>query len=324
LDELRGNGLILHHWDADGICSARLLLEYLSDKAAINRTPVLGNYYLTQRELDEYTKFDFIIIADMSLPRQDVLALAEKAKIGIFDHHLGEEIKEVFHYNPVITGKNPDYYPSASWIINTYLGNDPNLFAFLGVVGDHEKKIQDNPVFASLLNDFCQEKDIGFDDLLTMVQLLDSNYKIGDKTGVENAPRFLLSKGSPQGILNHKGWQKNLTDLTVAVEKQLQDAPEEIHNILLKRMHTPYNIISTVTRRIFWDTGKTAVVINTGFFEEFDQFYVRSNQPLEKLIEKGKRMGYKCGGKREVFGAIVPRNQTENFMTQVIEFLTKH
>jgi len=322
LDELRGNGLILHHWDTDGICSARLLLKYLSDKDLINRTPILGNYYLTQEELEDYGNFDFIIIADMSLPREDVLALAKKAKICIFDHHLGEEITEVFHYNPIIKGEDPEGYPSASWIINTYIGNEPDLFAFLGVVGDHEKKIQDNPVFFTLLNDFCQGKDIEFNDLLTMVQLLDSNYKIGDKKGVENAPRFLLTKGNHQDILDNKKWQKNLTDLTVAIEKQLQDAPKEINDILVKRMHTPYNIISTVTRRLFWDTGKTTVVINTGFFKEFDQFYVRSDQPLEGLIEKGKLLGFKCGGKREVFGAIVPRDQTENFMTQVIEFFT--
>jgi len=87
-------------------------------------------------------------------------------------------------------------------------------------------------------------------------------------------------------------------------------------------MDTPYNIISTVTRMIFWKTGKTTVVINTGFFKEFDQFYVRSNQSMEDLIKKGKNIGFKCGGKREVFGAIVPKNQSENFITQVIEFLT--
>ena len=183
LDDLRGNGLLLHHWDTDGICSAQLLLEHLSDKDLINKTPVLGNYYLTQEEIDEFRDFDFIIIADMSLPKQNILTLAEKAKIRIFDHHLGEEITEVFHHNPVIKGKDPNKHPSASWIINTYLGNKTNLFALLGVVGDHEKKIQDNPVFSGLLTDLCQEKKLGFDDLLTIVQLLDSNYKIGDKKG---------------------------------------------------------------------------------------------------------------------------------------------
>ena len=322
LEDLSGNGLLLHHWDTDGICSAQLLLEYLSDKDLINRTPILGNYYLTQEEIEEYSNFDFIIIADMSLPRQNILTLAKKAKIRIFDHHLGEEITEVFHHNPVIKGKDPNHYPSTSWIINTYLGNDPNLFAFLGVVGDNEKRIQDNPVFFGLITDFCQREDIEFEDLLTMVQLLDSNYKIGDKKGVENAPQYLLTYGNIRDILDNKKWQKNLSNLTVAIEKQLQEGPEEINSILLKRMDTPYNIISTVTRMIFWKTGKTTVVINTGFFKEFDQFYVRSNQSMEDLIKKGKNIGFKCGGKREVFGAIVPKNQSENFITQVIEFLT--
>jgi len=322
LDDLSGNGLLLHHWDTDGICSAQLLLRYLSDEDLINRTPILGNYYLTQEEIEEYSNFDFIIIADMSLPRDNILTLAKKAKIRIFDHHLGEEIKEVFHHNPVIKGKDPNHYPSASWIINTYLGNEPNLCALLGVVGDHEKKIQNNPIFFGLLTEFCQEKKLGFDDLLTMVQLLDSNYKIGDKKGVEDAPRDLLTNKRPQDILDNMKWQKNLRDLTVEIEKQLKKKPNTIKDILLKRMDTPYNIISTVTRKIFWETGKTTVVINTGFFRESDQVYVRSNQPLEELIKKGKMLGFKCGGKREVFGAIVPKNQTEDFMTHVIECLT--
>ena len=87
-------------------------------------------------------------------------------------------------------------------------------------------------------------------------------------------------------------------------------------------MHTPYNIISTVTRKIFWETGKTTVVVNTGFFKGFDQIYVRNNKSLQGLIEKGKYLGFKCGGKREVFGAIVPKNKTEDFMTQIIDFFT--
>jgi hypothetical protein len=258
----------------------------------------------------------------MSLPRQDVLTLAEKTEVSIFDHHLGDQIKEVFHYNPIINGENPDLYPSASWIINTFLDNEPNLFAFLGVVGDHEQNIRNNPVFFKLLNGFCQKNDIEFNDFLKMVQLLDSNYKIGEKKEVEKAPQYLLNKGHHQDILNNEKWQKNLTNLNVAIEKQLHEAPEESNGILIKRMHTLYNIISTVTRRIAWETGKTTVVVNTDFSEDFDQIYVRSNHPLEELIEKGKLLGFKCGGKREVFGAIVPKNQTEKFMTQIEEFFT--
>ena len=114
LKELHGKGLLIHHWDTDGICSARLLLERLTNKDIDNKTPILGNYYLTEEELQEYSKYDFVIIADISLPEDNIKRLAENAKVIIFDHHLGKVIKEVFHHNPVIKGENPDEYPSAS------------------------------------------------------------------------------------------------------------------------------------------------------------------------------------------------------------------
>ena len=148
LEELTGKGLLIHHWDTDGICAARLILKYLADKDIINKTPTLGNYFLTEEELEKYSKYDFIIVCDMSLPADNILKLAEKSKVFIFDHHLGKEIKTVYHNNPVIKGENPDNFPSASWIVNDYLGNDVNLYAFLGIVGDHEQKIKNNKIIA--------------------------------------------------------------------------------------------------------------------------------------------------------------------------------
>ena len=193
LKELNGKGLLIHHWDTDGICSARLLLERLSDKNIVNKIPEIGNYFLTEKELSDYSNYDFVIVVDMALPEENILTLARNAKVMIFDHHLQKEIKEVYHNNPIVKGKNPDEYPSASWIVNKYLGNDVNLFALLGVVGDYENKIKNNPSFYKKISNFCQETDLEFDDLLKMVYLLDSNYKLGDKEEVEKAPHLLLN-----------------------------------------------------------------------------------------------------------------------------------
>ena len=157
LKQLNGKGLLIHHWDTDGICSARLILNALSGKDITNRSPELGNYYLTERELDNYSKYDFVIVVDMNLPESNILKLAKKAKVMIFDHHLGNEIKEVFHHNPVIKGENPNDYPSASWIVNDFLGYDVNLFSLLGIAGDHEQKIKNNPRFYDIITNFCQK-----------------------------------------------------------------------------------------------------------------------------------------------------------------------
>ena len=160
LAELQGKGLLIHHWDTDGICSVRLLLEHLSDKNVVNKTPELGNYFLTKNELTEYSDYDFVIVADMALPRENIHTLARKSSVMIFDHHLQEEIKEVEHHNPIIKGEKPDKYPSASWIINTYLSNNVNLFALLGIVGDHERRIKNNKLFNRLISDFCQKHNL--------------------------------------------------------------------------------------------------------------------------------------------------------------------
>jgi len=44
-----------------------------------------------------------------------------------------------------------------------------------------------------------------------------------------------------------------------------------------------------------------------------DQVYVRSKKNAEPLIMLGKKLGYKCGGKKEVLGAIVPKEKTGSF-----------
>ncbi len=321
LSDLQGKGLLIHHWDTDGICSAKLLLKKLSNREIFNKTPELGNYFLTEKELEEYSKFDFIIIADMSLPEKDVQTLANSAKVMIFDHHLGKEIKEIFHHNPVIKGENPDKYPSASWIVNEYLKNEINLFSILGIVGDHEKKIQNNSYFNDLIINFCNKHNITFEHLLKMVYLLDSNYKIGDKNEVENAPNFLLNHEEIKDILQHKKWNNNLDTLNKEIATQLAVRNDEINDIIIKKIHTNYNIISTITRKVAWESGKNTIVINTGFFNDKNQLYVRSSKNLESMIQRGKTLGFKCGGKKEVLGAIIPNNQTDSFVEEILDFL---
>ena len=321
-EELQGSGVLIHHWDTDGICCVRLLLERLSDKKIVNKTPELGNYFLTEKELTEYSSYDFVIVVDMALPEDNIHRLAKHAKVLIFDHHLQQPIQGVFHCNPISNGESPDVHPSASWIVNQYLDNPVNIFALLGVVGDHEKHIQANKEFYHRITQFCEEQRFTFDELLQMVYLLDSNYKVGDRRAVEEAPHLLLEYTDARRILQNVRWKNNLTLLENEISKWVTASGEEKQGILLKRIHTGYNIISTVTRKIFWAAGKDTVVVNTGFFKENDQIYVRSSKNLQPLIQQGKTFGYRCGGKTEVLGAVVPKGKTESFVQEIFRFLS--
>jgi len=320
-DKLKGKGLLIHHWDTDGICSAKLILEKLKGKDIKNVTPTLGNYFLTEEELKKYTKYDFVIIADMSLPEENVLKLAENAEVMIFDHHLGKVIDQVFHHNPIIKGEDPDKYPSASWIVNDYLGNDINLFSLLGIIGDHEEKIKNNEEFNNKINDFCKKNNLTFEDLHKMVYLIDSNYKIGDKKAVEKAPYKLLEIKDIEDILKNKNWNENLNNLDKEMTKILNQKGEEIDGIILKKINTSYNIISTITRKISWDSGRNTLVVNTGYFDDKDQIYMRSKKNAEPMIKRGKNLGLKCGGKKEVLGAIVPKDMTDSFVNELLDYL---
>ncbi|MCX6665303.1 MAG: DHH family phosphoesterase [Euryarchaeota archaeon] len=318
---LKGKGLIIHHWDTDGICSAHILLHHLSDKKIVNKTPIIGNYFLTEQELKSYAKYDFIIILDMSLPESNIKILAQKAQVFIFDHHLGSVIPYVFHHNPVINGEKPEKYPSTSWIINTFFGKAVNIHAILGVVGDHENNIQKNKVFSSVISEFCKTSNLNFADLVQMTYLLDSCYKVGDKTMVEKLPKLLLKETDGHSIVQNDILKNNLMLLEQEITKHIIHHGEEINGVLVKKIDTKYNIISTVTRKIAWDSKKNTLVINTGFFADRNQIYVRSNKNMEPLIARGKTLGYNCGGKKEVLGAIVPKEETDSFVQEILRFL---
>jgi hypothetical protein len=107
------------------------------------------------------------------------------------------------------------------------------------------------------------------------------------------------------------------------MEKQLNMPENEIDGIILKKINTPYNIISTLTRKVAWDSGKNTVVINTGFFDNMNQIYVRSKKNAEPIIMRGKNLGFKCGGKKEVLGAIVPKDKTDSFVQEILDFLKR-
>lgn len=323
MDELRGRGLIIHHWDADGICSARLLLERLGE-GVDNITPRIGRYQLSETEIGEFSIYDFIVVADIALPERDILKLSGESEVIIFDHHLQPKIEIVQHHNPIASGDSPETYPSASWVVNEYLGNDVNIFALLGMVGDREERIKDNPIFWPIISDFCIVEDLEFRDMLQMVHLLDSSYKIGDKIAVEEAPRFLKEHGSHGDILGNNEWNQNLRRIAEEIQSQLDAPHEEIRGVVLKRMNTGFNIISTVTRRLAWERGHDVVVVNMGFFDDADQVYARSKRiNMEPMIREGKTFGFKVGGKKDVLGAVVPKDKTHPFVKKIVEFMNK-
>ena len=329
LSSTKTKGLIIHHWDTDGICSAAIILEYIG-KEIDTFIPQIGNYYLTDDEILKISHkgYDWIIIADMAIPKDNVLQIKAEsgADIYIFDHHLQDIIEGVNHYNPVSMGEPVEKYPSCTWVLSKYLNREIDLFSILGAVGDNEIKIRDNRYIFSAIEKVLDNLNITFENLLTMVELIDSNYKIDSRKTAISAVSFIRKyRLTPGYILNNNEWHQNLEKLNKEIAYQSNMPVLSIGDIAIQDIRTQYNIISTLTRQLAWNyTSKVSIVKNKGYFKKDDQIYIRTGSPdviLKPLINYAIDKGYSAGGKREVVGIVLPKEDTDNFINEVIERL---
>ncbi|MCD6331211.1 MAG: single-stranded DNA-specific exonuclease, partial [Thermoplasmata archaeon] len=260
--------------------------------------------------------YEKIYIVDLALHENSLKRLAEIAKIKVFDHHLTKKLNGIEHINPIIEGSNEEDFPSASWVVGSYL-NQKNLLAFLGVVGDWEERIK-NTRFYSKLEKFMEENELSFEEMHDMVKLIDANYKAGDKKEVEKAPKLLANaENKKEFIISNKKWKENKKKVEEEIKKALEVEEEIIDGILVKRIRSKCNIISTIAREL-WKKNDYVIVINDGFFEKDSQVYVRGNN-VYHLIDLAKSKGYVAGGKKNVVGAIVPKEECEKFIEIILE-----
>jgi single-stranded DNA-specific DHH superfamily exonuclease len=322
-DILEGKVLLLHHWDTDGLCSAAMLLQRLIGKDIKTWTPIIGTFSLTNEHIKWIKNFDYVIVVDMALPQRNIQSIADNATVTIIDHHHQKPIIGVNHQNPVAMGAPSENFPATTWVIKELLDEDVSLFSILGAVGDREKKIKHNIKLWPIIQKYSEAHGISFDELLQMVYSIDANYKVGDKAAVEEAPHILKECLEPSDILENKSWNNKKKQLDEKIQSILDETPLNVKGVLVKRLDTNYAIISTITRRIAWNTGKNTLVVNNGFFPKHDQLYCRSNtRSMLHLIERAKELGFNAGGKKDVLGAIISKDKTESFIEEVINFLS--
>ncbi|KAA0008225.1 MAG: DHH family phosphoesterase [Thermoplasmata archaeon] len=312
--------ILIHHWDTDGICSAHLLMKHLGAKIR-NITPQIGNYYLTDEEMDMLGGFDGIFIVDMALPEDNIKRLSRSSEVTVYDHHVQSYMDFIHHINPVAKGSRQEDYPSCTWVLKEHFKIDTDLQVVLGIIGDNEHKIEENRRFYEIVRKFCDRFSTTLEDLVRAVHLIDSNYKLGKKDAVEKIPHY-IGEMSIDDILNCEDWNRNLETIEKEIERALNKRQSVGKNLEMIDIESPYNVISEITRRLAWSTGKNAVVINRGFFPDKSQIYVRtSTTDLSNLISKLKSMGYNVGGKPKVLGAIVSKNSTDMVVNEVVKFL---
>ena len=304
--------MILHHWDCDGICSAAMLIRMNREE---NFTPKIGNYYIDREDMEFLRKYKEIKIVDMNLPH--VEKLCEFAKIWIYDHHMASHVKcAEEHFNPSLNGK---FYPSATLVIKERFNLPFDYLVALGIVGDKGPKTKELKEY-EFIKKWMEKHNINFEILEKAVSLIDSSYKINDRHEVIKNVELVLN--GLDEILENEKLNRNLDKIEKEIEKWKRMARKE-GKIMVLEMRSNYNIISAVTRKIVWENGGTALVLNHK--NDRDEIYLRSMEMgVRNYIKIAKEKGYFAGGKKEVMGAILPKGEGNKFFKELLERINKN
>ncbi len=259
----------------------------------------------------------------MALPKDSIEFLKSFGGVYIFDHHLQERYDIELHHNPIISEESPKKYPSTSWVVTEYLELEPDLLTLLGAFGDRETKLKDNPHAMKVIKPLLEAYSVSFDDLLETVYMIDTLHKLGDRAALVEFPWFLMDVHHPKEILAREDLKDNLELLEDKIREECKGTLKELKDrVYHLKMDSPYNIISTVTRRVSWNRpdGDIIVVTNSSFQPGETQIYIRGPIPdSESIIEYARSEGHSAGGKSDVVGMVIPTDVEEGMMEAILE-----
>lgn len=311
--------LIIHHWDTDGIASAVILSKQLGESFSYF-TPPPGNYFLSEYDREEIKKrrAEKIYLVDMSLPEDDLKFLNSISDFQVYDHHSGRLIEDVKIKNPILLGAKSTEYPSCTTVLKEEFGLKEDILIWSGVWGDIGFKLkEDDSIFVNLKN-FLNENNIDFDDFKLFVSAVDYQYKTGDREKVYAVIDFLL-KNSPLDILNKKEFTEVIKEVEKAKEEEFLKFTD-YGKLTFLHTKSPYYIISDLCRMKYKETPEKYNVV-IGEREHFFNFYLRTiSEDLSPLVKRVKEAGYFGGGKTDVLGVVIERENFSEFLDFINDF----
>ena len=307
--------LIIHHWDADGVCSAAITAKVFEDAEVEwqSCTPPIGRFELDDRVLKLVGRAARIYFLDLNMV--DAVKGMNKPIVFI-DHHNQERIQKrnVIHVNPVLDGNST---PSASWVVSSYFSCWNHLSA-IGAVGDLGMKLFSTE-FGPLAEKLLIKHGISKSDALKIVNLIDSSYIMMDRKGVEESVAF-LAFASPSELLEREEWIKNLERIENEIDKAFSNLKGK--DIAWIEFSSHLNIISKVARRAVWEKKFNAAIVINKDFNGLAQLYIRLKEPssrLLKLISELRAKGFNAGGKEEVVGVVCQKDRIDDLIKAVKE-----
>lgn len=311
-------GVIIHHWDTDGIVSAALLLTYLHehypDKKVELFVPTITNYYLTEEQFAYFKQqgYQFALTCDINFPEETVNGLAETFpnQTYMFDHHHQTPYTNVHYFN--------EPHPACASYINDLLGFSNTIQSVIAIVGDREEAIQQDATYFPRVQEVMEKYGLTFTQLLEARQLIDSNYIVDNYAGM--ADTVQLVKDDPLAILTDVRLRENVTTINETLGHITEQEPTKLSDLVYYfEIDSPFNILSHATRAL--SRQYPDKIIFTRHFKN-DQYtcYVRRRDvayDMTNMIAYARGLGLNSGGKEDVVGIIIPKEQLAEIFPKI-------
>ncbi len=317
--------MVVGHWDTDGICSTAKFKLYVNNSAEFY-TPPIGSYTIPTDDFRHLKGHDYLVVLDIAVRDDNLGELAEAtgSQIIVIDHHFHMSRRNALYIDPPM--ESGERFYSNTLLIDHILNRKMDILTVLGLVGDIGMGIGDKPIYTEVSR-ILDMYGLSLEDVYRMVLLIDSNHIINDRDAVKKAvDKVIQYMDDPRGILGEREWINRYDEAIREVERLSgDDGIIRGDKWVYKELDSSYYIISRVGRRISSRyRGLVTIVVNRGFSPEYDQVYIRSNayaMDMYRLINYALSRGYVAGGKDTVMGAIIPKNEADEFISIAKTFI---
>ncbi len=319
-------GIVVHHWDADGIASAAMLVRI---GVAIDwLTPRIGSYSAEAIPVKEIQSHDGLVyVLDYGVPGREYSRLASvlRRPLVVIDHHRVEAWKPLSsqgqYCNPVAQGVGSERdYPATAFVLYKVLSKPRALrdLAVIGVVGDTAAWLND-PDWQDFINKLSGGV-LSLGEAEAIVKRIDSCHKLFDHTCTHRA--VLAVAEEPRGVLEDPYYDKALKrieELNREVEKALKPISEtgfvRVYELILDAYVTGH-----VGRQLA--VGHDGVIVLVHWIPRLNMgfIYVRSRKyDLSPIASELRRRGYRVGGKDYVFVVEYSKHPPREIVEEIVE-----
>ncbi|MCD6590433.1 MAG: DHH family phosphoesterase [Candidatus Aenigmarchaeota archaeon] len=258
------NQLMIYHRDADGVCSAVLLLKFFSEFRHIPREgPLLDKKFI---RLLESRRPDLLVFLDIPIDQEwkkidKLLENLPETKLVVIDHHIPEKnmnSQRIIHINPRLRkGGEKSYIPTSCILYELFreLGYNVEPYMWIsviGIIGDYARK--DCEWFLARYKEIRGQENFKKDilRLTNACDMISSAITLKGLEGAEKSLAMLLSSESYEDFEKSRQFKKWNNLVKTEIKKILRDFEKNkeefpTKNLIFYKIKSKLNITSIIS-----------------------------------------------------------------------------